>query len=536
MKDAFSDQNYKVGDASAERQKLRLKNTKNTIVFGIDKTSYFKRGENKVLTSELSQYSKDAKKAADSVKEKLRSHNFKFGSHQVDYTLSSQGDKDPKTIKDVPKPAANKYKNHKMFNTQNLLPKTQRLNFRKLKSQREKNNFESATKSYHKNPEELRKDSPHLPPMNVNKDDLKKSSIKLGESGIISDLNNGHESNMKSYWTANRLELENSLIKKKMNSPTLRNSNILKTNFELGDRQKLQLLNTSKSDEFKALKVSKDIREKDQEVHDFMRKKNVHLGSVADFSNSVSKDSFPTHNKNDIDSVNGKNPTNRNLIKSMHFGSPKGIKKIESKLSMYGEKITKDNNSAQEMNLKNKLLKKQLLSHAFDLGYQEGTHRRKPNVDVAQYMRKNPTNRNESKFLKEKIEKQNFQYSQDPSGRYNRVEKGNHLLQRRYLSTGGRSSNDIDYWKANFSFNQVPSQIGAGSMNSSVVNQNYPSIRANKSVISEIGKYSQEPDKKMQAQNKKKSTKSNFQIGFEKNDFDTSYKNQYMWKTRGANV
>lgn len=61
MKDAFSDQNYKVRDASAERQKLRLKNTKNTIVFGIDKTSYFKRGENKVLTSELSQYSKDAK-------------------------------------------------------------------------------------------------------------------------------------------------------------------------------------------------------------------------------------------------------------------------------------------------------------------------------------------------------------------------------------------------------------------------------------------------------------------------------------------
>jgi len=428
----------------------------------------------------------------------------------------------------------------KMYNTQSLWNKTQKLNVRKLENQKSNHNFESASRSFHKNPKDQRVDPTNLPSMKIDKNDLKKSSIKLGESGGNNDLVGSHGNNFIHFGGSNKRGMNNSLTRVNNRSPALRNKNALKTNVSLGGHQKSQILNTSNSDEFKALQVSKDIRDKDQGVHDFMKKKNVHLGFVSNSNNSTTKSSFPNYNRKVINTFNGEIPMNRNLIKSMYLGSPSGAKKTESKLSMYGEKITNESNTAQEMNLKNKTLKRELLSHAFNLGYQEGTHRRGPSVDVAHHMRKNPVKLNESALLKQKNEKQNFKYCQDPSGRYNKVENGNYLNQRRYLSNGGRSKNDNDYWKSNFTFNQVTSKTGAGSFKNSPFDSTDISFKASakstKSGFSETNKYKKELDKKIQEKNKQNSTKSNFQVGFHKNDFSTSYKNQYLWKSREANV
>jgi hypothetical protein len=94
MKDSFGHQPYPIQDLAMERNRVQQKLTKNTIVFGMDKNNYFKAGHSRTTSQDLSQKSKESKIAAESVKQKLQAHNFKFGSFAPDYHLSSNlGDK-----------------------------------------------------------------------------------------------------------------------------------------------------------------------------------------------------------------------------------------------------------------------------------------------------------------------------------------------------------------------------------------------------------------------------------------------------------
>jgi len=193
MRDAFSNQNYEVKDTSIDRQKVQHKLTKNTIVFGIDKTSYFKSNHSRAESQELSKYSQDAKNAAENVKNKLRADNFKFGSHKIDYRLSSHVDKalctqDPlmhsQQMKKGPKV------NSKMYSTQSSWNNTQKLKFR---SHNSKNKLPTKEYSFQQElKDKLAREKPIFPDMNVDKNELIKSSIKLGDSNTFNELSTSH--------------------------------------------------------------------------------------------------------------------------------------------------------------------------------------------------------------------------------------------------------------------------------------------------------------------------------------------------------
>ena len=103
-------------------------------------------------------------------------------------------------------------------------------------------------------------------------------------------------------------------------------------------------------------------------------------------------------------------------------------------------------------------MKRELLSHAFNLGYGKDTHKRGPNLDVIQHMKQNLVPKNESNLLKKKNEKQNFKYHEDVSSRLSNHDSLNTNMESRQVRhIGGLGNGKIptDYWKSNFTFNQV---------------------------------------------------------------------------------
>lgn len=187
------------------------------------------------------------------------------------------------------------------------------------------------------------------------------------------------------------------------------------------------------------------------------------------------------------------------------------------------------------MNEINKQLKKDLLSHKFNLGYGKNTHKKAPSFDISQYSKDNMKNLQESKILKKKIEKQNFKYHEDIGG--GKPEKN--LLSVYGANKGRYNSSDykkkelpMDYWKTNFSFNQ----ISTDQNNANVENSSYAmnaSTKSSKTDFSDIrslvSKNSAEMNNVLR-KNKGNAQKSHFTVGFTKGDFGTSYKNQYLWK------
>ena len=101
---------------------IQAKHRKDTIVFGKDRVNYFNFKNSRASTQEMANVSKETKEAADGVRRKLMSHNFKFGSYKQDYSSASiAGDKVilSKEAKDekYKQPSASKIK-QKMANTQ----------------------------------------------------------------------------------------------------------------------------------------------------------------------------------------------------------------------------------------------------------------------------------------------------------------------------------------------------------------------------------------------------------------------------------
>ena len=323
----------------------------------MDKNSYFKNGNSRSDAQDFSNNSKDAKAAADKVKERLRSHNFKFGSYKQDW-VSTQNDKQLNTQDPVSKILNAKQDlkiNKKMYNTQSSWGASPKQSKSKAGKVMSRSQFDTPQLSFSQQiNQEVMERKPELPEKGFDRNELKKSSIKFGDSGTFNDLKNLYSKKLNQYWKKDKSDMAQTLNRRRNKSPFMRtNKNILQGNFSIGGHQKSQILSPANKDKLKPLQISKDIREKDQEVHNSMKRKNIHLGSGLVNTNSVAKSSFLGHSKKEIDELNGEIPLNSNFKKSLHIGSPKANRNLESKLSMYGEQLTKeDSSAAKEMNLK----------------------------------------------------------------------------------------------------------------------------------------------------------------------------------------
>ena len=173
------------------------------------------------------------------------------------------------------------------------------------------------------------------------------------------------------------------------NNPLNKKHHITEGFLDLREHQKSQQVGTTALESFKQSQVPSDDRMKDKEVHDFMKKQNVRLGNYDSNSQTEVKSSYQTYSKNTIDESNSDNKKNSNFKKSFFIcGSPAREKPLESKLNMYGDGAVIASGTANDLNQVNKQLKRNLLSHAFNLGYGRDTHKRVPSVDVTQGMRK----------------------------------------------------------------------------------------------------------------------------------------------------
>lgn len=215
---------------------------------------------------------------------------------------------------------------------------------------------------------------------------------------------------------------------------------------------------------------------------------------------------------------------------------------MESKLSMYGDKVNLKENSATEMTQKNKQLKRELLSHAFNLGYGKNTHKRGPSMDVIQHMKQHGLPMNQSTTLKKKNEKQNFKYQEDIGSRVGKTNNSfSHGHGSRYAPGHGNGKLPMDYWKTNFAFNQVEKKTETGSLHNSMIDQYGPTAKSSmgttRSGFSEIsGLCKQQNDKNILQRNKAKAIKSSFTVGYSKGEFNTSYNNQFLWKVPKVDV
>lgn len=277
-----------------------------------------------------------------------------------------------------------------------------------------------------------------------------------------------------------------------------------------------------------------------------MKKKNVHLGSFNNDPNTVAKSSFPIYNKNVVDELNTESKINSNFIKSFYIsGSPARERPIEGKQTLYGDKVDGNSSDTNNQNEKNKQLKKDLLSHAFNLGYGKDTHKRVPSVDITHGMKKSGEILRENSTLKKKNEKQNFKYSEDigvrSSDSTNRI---NSSSAARYLQgVYQKEKLPMDYWKTNFIFNQVDKKTETGSLNCSASehpnNQlKIPISSSTKIGFTEIKNFNNkgQSDNMILQRNKEKSIKSSFVVGHSKGEFNTSYKNQFIWKVPKVDV
>ena len=273
-----------------------------------------------------------------------------------------------------------------------------------------------------------------------------------------------------------------------------------------------------------------------------MKKQNVRLGNYNSNSQTEVKSSYQTYSKNTIDESNSDNKKNSNFKKSFFIcGSPAREKPLESKLNMYGDGADIASGTANDLNQVNKQLKRNLLSHAFNLGYGRDTHKRVPSVDVTQGMRKWDEILKEWETLKKKNEKQNFKYTENGDVKNSEYPiELNNVTNTRYM-TGGfhKEKLPMDYWKTNFAFNQVEKKTGTGTLASSISDnlpQNHSkstmgtsSIGGFAEIKGTVGKIQPEGSNMLQ-RNRAKSIKSSFTVGNSKGGFDTSYKNQFIWK------
>jgi hypothetical protein len=373
------------------------------------------------------------------------------------------------------------------------------------------------------------KEVKNVQPVDVN--ELKKSSIRFGDTGTFNELSNSFKKRSNMFWTTGQSNLNKTMKKPNNLSPLSKRVNMMKGSLRIGGHQKSQVLGTANSEDFKVGQVSQEIREKDKQVHDFMKKKNVHLGSCSESPNTEAKASFPTYHKDVINGVNVEQFSNSNFKKSIYLsGSPQRERPIQDKYSSYGENIDANNSDALNFSMKNKELKRQLLSHAFNLGYGKDTHKRGPGIDVIQHMRQHSVPLNEHTNLKKKNEKQNFKYSEDIGLRKSKdadfPSSKNH-----YISGTPAQKLPIDYWKTNFSFNQVSHQTGTGALSNGIADGYVSSLKSSiRSAKAEFAQIKNEVDSKSMIRNKVKANKSSFTVGHSKGDFETSYKQQFLWK------
>ena len=97
----------------------------------------------------------------------------------------------------------------------------------------------------------------------------------------------------------------------------------------------------------------------------------------------------------------------------------------------------------------------------------------------------------------------------------------------------------MDYWKTNFAFNQVDKKTGSGVLTSSI-SDNLPPNHSKSTIATSsnvgfselkgiLGRAPNEGPNILQ-RNRTKSIKSSFTVGSSNREFDTSYKNQFIWK------
>lgn len=110
-----------------------------------------------------------------------------------------------------------------------------------------------------------------------------------------------------------------------------------------------------------------------------------------------------SYNKNAIDGVNGDNPMNSNFKKSFFIsGSPTRERLGESCSQIASGRVTPYERSAGHLNQQNKQFKKELLSHAFHLGYGKDTHKRVASIDSSHNMKNCDSILSENQHLKKK--------------------------------------------------------------------------------------------------------------------------------------
>ena len=226
------------------------------------------------------------------------------------------------------------------------------------------------------------------------------------------------------------------MLKENASSPFGKKHHITEGFLDLRENQKSQQIGTTQLDSFKSGQVSLNDREKDKEVYDFMKKQNVRFGSLNAGFSAEDKNNFQTYNKNTAEEINSDNKKNSNFKKSFFlWGSPAREKPLEGKLSMYGEGAEGASNAVKDLNQVNKQLKRDLLSHAFNLGYGKDTHKRIPSVDVTQGMKKWEDILKEWETLKKKNEKQNFKYTENGGSKdFELPNEPNNISNNRYLT------------------------------------------------------------------------------------------------------
>ena len=130
-------------------------------------------------------------KVADNVKQKLQSHNFKFGSHKTDYNSTSIAGNRQQLTQNVLRDAIKmnnelKANKKKMYSTQSMWNSKKKIGspsgankYQKSKSKAESRDDSSSRLDYLKN--HSRQQTSFLTPVDMT--DLKKSSIWFGEAG-----------------------------------------------------------------------------------------------------------------------------------------------------------------------------------------------------------------------------------------------------------------------------------------------------------------------------------------------------------------
>lgn len=350
---------------------------------------------------------------------------------------------------------------------------------------------------------------------------------------------------MGEFWNKNHNMNSQKVIDHRRYQSTAHNkTQIYKDSFNIGVNQKSQVIDTTNNESFKNVRaVSNDIREKDKQVYEFMKRKNVHFGSMKNEQpGSSAQTSFPMYHKNEISNVNGELPVNSNFKRSVYIsGSPAREHLDLSASNDYESRSPSQNTNLNDNGLTSKQLKQELLSHKFNFGYGKDTHKKEPGMDLTQHTKENIKNLNDCKVLKKKIEKQNFKYSEDisPSTTSNDiVSVYGSASDSRYLNTTYQKTKPpMDYWKTNFKFNQLSESSNTNPHEG--INGYTNSLKSSKNDFNDIKSNNAKQNTNLNAhllKNKTNALKSNFHVGYNKDTFQSSYNNQFTWKVPKNNM